>query len=57
MKVRFTLSIGYGNAGRQEDFDYPDGTPDEEIERDYQDWQSNFLDGGWWAINKDGEEI
>ena len=46
MRVRFTLSIGYV-PGREEIVELDDDWTNDEIEREYQDWVSEYLDGGW----------
>ena len=46
MKVTFTLSIGYANASRREVLEYEDDVTDEELDKDWQDWAWNYIDGG-----------
>jgi len=47
MKVTFTLSIGYSNAKRKEVVEYEDDVTDEELEKDWQDWSANYIDGSF----------
>ena len=51
MKVKYTLSIGYP-PGRAEIVELDDDATDEEIERDYQDWVSNYMDGTWRKVEE-----
>lgn len=55
MKVHFTLSIGIANAKQQDTVDIPDDYTDDQINEEYQDWLSNYLDGGWHKV-EDGED-
>lgn len=50
MKVIYTLGIGFANAKQSEEFDLPDNLTDEELDADWQDWCSNYLDGGWKKV-------
>ena len=53
IKGTFTLGIGYSNANHEDEFEIivENNTTDEEIDQilqeDWQDWSSNFIDGGW----------
>ena len=62
-KVTFTLSIGYGGAKYEEEFDVkddfgfdPDALTEEEfnkeVEECYMDWRGNYLDGWWRASDE-----
>lgn len=46
-KVKFTLSIGIVGAKQEETFEYDDDVSEDEIDDDYSDWVSNYIDGGW----------
>ena len=45
MIVEFTFG-SHGNK-RVEQFEYPDDTPEDNIEEDYLNWRENFIDGTW----------
>jgi hypothetical protein len=47
MKVTFTLSIGFSNARHEEVFDYDKNVTDDELERDWNEWCGNYIDGGY----------
>lgn len=47
MRVKFTLSIGFATAKQQEIVEFDDDVSENEIEEAYEEWVSNFRDGGW----------
>lgn len=54
-RIKFSLSIGYANAGHEEVVEFDDDATDEQIEQDYQDWCSSYIDGGWWPADEESE--
>lgn len=46
-KVKFSVSIGLVGCRREDIFEFDDDTTDEEIQKAYEDWQLEQLDGGW----------
>jgi hypothetical protein len=48
MKVTFYYGIGFANASHEETFDYEDDVTDQELQQDFDDWVSNFVDGGFY---------
>ena len=46
MIVKFTLSIGYYNAKREEVFEVDDDMSDEELDQQWQEWAWEKIDGG-----------
>jgi len=49
MLVRFTLSIGIGQR-QEEKMEFPDETTDEELDQAWQEWSSNYIDGGYQKL-------
>lgn len=47
MQVQLTLSIGFPTAKQKEVVELEDDMSEAEIEEYYQEWCSNFIDGGW----------
>lgn len=59
MEYKFTLSIGYSNAGHEEIVDVSDEELGECKTRDqkdkvvqgwWDDWSGNYIDGGWYEV-------
>ncbi len=46
VRYQFTLSIGF-QGFHEEMFEYDKEPSEEELQEDYNDWCSNYLDGGW----------
>ena len=53
MKIKFHLGIGLANADHEEVFEFPDGTPEGEINEAFEDWKCNYMDDGWWPVEED----
>jgi len=51
VKVEFTLSIGFSQSQHTEIVEFDDGTKDTEIEENYRDWCSGYIDGNWRVID------
>ena len=51
-KIKFYLGIGFPGAEHEEIFEYDDNATDKEIEEDFKDWQSNYLDAAWWEVEE-----
>lgn len=49
-KIKFTLSIGFTSARRQEVVEFEPDATDEEINEAYQAWCSRYMDGGWSEV-------
>lgn len=49
-KIKFNLNVG----GYEHEciIEYDDDASEEEIETDFRDWQSNYLDSGWEEIEE-----
>jgi len=47
MKVTFFCGIGFAGAKREETFDFPDETTNDELQEEFEMWSSNFIDGGF----------
>jgi len=52
MRVKFTLSIGYDTAVREEIMEYDEDTSEEEIQIDWENWIANFIDGGFHILKE-----
>ena len=50
MKVSFSLSIGYPSATHEDTFDFPENSTDDEIEAEFQEWSSNYIEGFWEKV-------
>jgi hypothetical protein len=49
MLVKFTLSIGTGQK-QEEIMEFLDEMTKEELEQAWQDWSSNYIDGGYHIL-------
>lgn len=45
-KAKFTLSIGYPTARHEEVVEIDDDTTDEQLQKDWEQWMWNYIDGG-----------
>lgn len=50
MKVKFKVSTGYG-CDNEEIIEIPDGTTDEDIEKECQQWVWENIDGHWEKVD------
>lgn len=48
--VRFTLSIGYSGCEHVDTQEFEDDVTDEELDEAWQEWSSNYIDGGWHKV-------
>jgi len=55
MLVRFTLSIGIGQR-QEEKVEFSDETTEKELEQAWQDWSSNYIDGGYRILESNKGE-
>lgn len=51
-KVKFYLGTGYASCNHEESIEFDDNTTDEEIEKEYQIWKEEKLDGSWWDVTE-----
>lgn len=56
MKVEFYVDIGFSNAAHREEFDYPDGTSEAELEEDCRHWKENYLNWGFDILEIESDE-
>jgi hypothetical protein len=49
----FHVALNYVGCEEMEEFEYPVGTTEEDIQTDFEDWVWNQLDSGFWK--KEGE--
>ena len=45
------MLVTFVSGNETEEFEYPDGTPTEEIDYDYQEWNANL--GNGWSVDDD----
>jgi len=57
MKVKFYLSIGYQDAIQEDVVELEDGSTDEQIEEEYQEWKNDLIDGYWKKEKTAKEEL
>jgi hypothetical protein len=50
MKVRFYLSIGIAGGEIEEIVHLDDTLTHDEIEKEYQEWKNDLIDGNWWRL-------
>lgn len=55
MKVKMTLSIGIGNVRQEETLELEDGLSEEDLDKAWQEWASNYIDGGVHVLDPDGD--
>jgi hypothetical protein len=52
MKVKFTLSIGFAGGKHASVEEFDDDITDEELDEAYQEWCTNYLNGGWVRLEE-----
>ena len=51
-KVKFYLGTGFSGAVHQEIMEFEDGTTDEEVNEEYEQWKNDHLDASWWDVEE-----
>lgn len=51
--VKFTLSMGFVGADREDIFPYDDDATDENYESDWQTWAWEQISGGWDVVDSE----